>query len=84
MDNSSQDLTGSFRGCPGYQLKLLFRQLLHVFLASLVAVIFITVVLWPVADHPSLLAWAALVLFVILVRIALVYFLKKKILPMPN
>ncbi len=77
MDKSSLDLTGSVRGCSGYQLKLLFHQLLHVSFASMIAVVFITAILWPVANHQSLLIWVALVLTVTLIRIVLLYFLKK-------
>ncbi len=78
MDKTSLDLTGSFRGCSGYQLKLLFSQLIYVSFSSLVAVVFIAYILWPVANHQSLQIWAALVLIVILLRIALVTFLRKK------
>ncbi len=77
MDKSSLDLTGTARGCSEFQLKLLFHQLLHVSFASVIAVVFITTILWPVANHQSLLIWVVLVLTVILIRIALISFLKK-------
>lgn len=77
MDKTSLDLTRIFQPCSGYQLKLLFHQLVNISLASCVAAIFITVILWPVANHQSLLIWVALVLVVLLVRITLLYFLQK-------
>ena len=77
MDKSALDLTGSFRNGSGYQMKLLFQQLVHVSLASCVAAIFITVILWPVASHKWLLIWTGVVLLISLARISLIYFHQK-------
>ena len=78
MDKNSLDLTSLFQSCSSYQMKLLFHQLIHVSLASSIAAIIITVILWPVASHQSLLIWMLLVLVISLVRITLLYFFQKK------
>ena len=60
-------------------MNLLFHQLIHVSLASCLAAIFITVILWSVASHQSLLIWAGLVLFISIIRILLIYFFQKRV-----
>ncbi len=78
MDKLKLDLTGIFREVSPYQVKLLFRQLIHTSISSFIAAVFITVVLWPVASHQWLMIWFGLVCLIAVARIFLVYRFKIK------
>lgn len=78
MDRASLDLTKLFRKPSDYQIDLLLNQLVHVSLASCVAVSIITVILWPVASHQWLLLWAGALLVLSIFRILLIYSYKKQ------
>ncbi len=73
MDKISLDQTTIFRPASPYQIRLLFRQLVHTSVASLIAAVFITVVLWPVTSHVWLLSWLSLLVIISLGRIYLVH-----------
>ncbi len=55
------ELTTLFRQVSPYQVKLLFKQLAQASIASVLAAIFITIVLWPDASHFWLIAWFSLI-----------------------
>ena len=78
MDKLKLDLTAPFRKVSPYQVKLLFKQLIQVSLVSNIAAIFITIVLWPVANHRLLLIWLSSIFIISAARILLVYCFKKR------
>lgn len=68
MNKSSLDLTRLFRAVSPYQVKLLLQQLAHASLASNIAAVYISIVLWPVAVHRWLVIWLAFILSISILR----------------
>ena len=71
------ELTTLFREVSPYQVKLLFKQLAQASIASVIAAIYITIVLWSVVSHFWLVVWSGFIFLTSVCRIVLVRNYKK-------
>ncbi len=73
MENPNPDQSFFVRQTSPFQVELLYKQLIHASIASFIAAIFITIVLWSVASHQWLIVWFSLICLVTVARIFLVH-----------
>ena len=71
-DTAFLDLTSIFRSASPYQIKLLFRQLVRVCIASVAIAVLVVFFLWESANHQWLLTWFATIFLISLIRVVLV------------